>query len=446
MKRISFALFPALLAVSLPLSGLDVKTFGAVGDGVADDSAAIQKAVSQLKADGGGTLDFPAGTYRIATRNGGPVFDGISNVKINFASGAVLLMDNLEPNGNGGGHGFTFRAPAENIELHNVNVVWKNKPGQRSMGDGIRFEGFPQEDKTIRNILIDGCRVEASAQTGAVLMGCSDITVKNFTIENSWADGLHFNACCNISVEGVKGIRTGDDTLAFVTYYSPEFTGKVGGVFSLPDLGKWNNSNSIASGISAIGGGANGIRIAGAWDLEISNVEVEGKSCGIIVDAGTVGARHKWQYLAGRGIEIRDVKLRNCDTGFYVWQFNAGLDDSKFAGVDVKCDNFTISGYYESLSALESAVASPETRDAYGAGASAPYSIYIWSGTEWVDNGTIQGPQGPQGEQGPKGDTGDTGAQGPAGEQGPQGIQGPQGVSVTGARLEGNKLIIITNG
>ena len=43
MKRISFALFPALLAVSLPLSGLDVKTFGAVGDGVADDSAAFRK-------------------------------------------------------------------------------------------------------------------------------------------------------------------------------------------------------------------------------------------------------------------------------------------------------------------------------------------------------------------------------------------------------------------
>ena len=344
MKRISFALFPALLAVSLPLSGLDVKTFGAVGDGVADDSAAIQKAVSQLKADGGGTLDFPAGTYRIATRNGGPVFDGISNVKINFASGAVLLMDNLEPNGNGGGHGFTFRAPAENIELHNVNVVWKNKPGQRSMGDGIRFEGFPQEDKTIRNILIDGCRVEASAQTGAVLMGCSDITVKNFTIENSWADGLHFNACCNISVEGVKGIRTGDDTLAFVTYYSPEFTGKVGGVFSLPDLGKWNNSNSIASGISAIGGGANGIRIAGAWDLEISNVEVEGKSCGIIVDAGLVGPNHGWQYLASRDIKIKNASLRKCDTGFYVWQFNSSLNTPAFAEFDVECENVSITG------------------------------------------------------------------------------------------------------
>ena len=147
-----------------------------------------------------------------------------------------------------------------------------------------------------------------------------------------------------MTVDGVTGEETGDDTLAFVTYYAPEFTGKTGTVFSLPDLGEWNNSNSSAANIRSAGGRANGIRIAGAKDLKISNVEVEGKSSGIIVDAGTVGARHKWQYLAGRGIEIRDVKLRNCDTGFYVWQFNAGLDDSKFAGFDVKCENFTISG------------------------------------------------------------------------------------------------------
>ena len=337
-----------LLCASLPaatlLAGLDVKTFGAAGDGVADDSAALRKAAERLKADGGGTLDFPAGTYRIGTRRGGPVFDGVSNVRINFAPGAVLLMDNLEADGNGGGHGLTFRAPAENIELYNVSIVWKNRPRRRSMGDGLRFEGFPQEGKTLRSIRLENCRVEASAQTGAVLMGCSDVTVRNFTVKNSWADGLHFNACRNVTVDGVTGEETGDDTLAFVTYYAPEFTGKTGTVFSLPDLGEWNNSNSSAANIRSAGGRANGIRIAGAKDLKISNVEVEGKSSGIIVDAGAVGARHKWQYLAGRGIEIRDVKLRNCDTGFYVWQFNAGLDDPRFAGFDVKCENFAISG------------------------------------------------------------------------------------------------------
>jgi hypothetical protein len=44
---------------------VSVKDFGAVGDGVADDSAAIQDAVDSLAS--GGTLVFPFGTYKINT-------------------------------------------------------------------------------------------------------------------------------------------------------------------------------------------------------------------------------------------------------------------------------------------------------------------------------------------------------------------------------------------
>ena len=96
-------------------------------------------------------------------------------------------------------------------------------------------------------------------------------------------------------------------------------------------------------------------------------------------------------------------------------------------------NGFAILGYYETLEALQSGVPSPDLGAAYAVGSTAPYNIYIWSGTEWIDHGTIQGPQGPKGDtgatgpQGPKGDTGATGAQGPQGEQGPQGIQGEQG-------------------
>ena len=39
----------------------DVRNFGAVGDGKADDTEAIQHAIT----DGGGQLEFPRGDYRI---------------------------------------------------------------------------------------------------------------------------------------------------------------------------------------------------------------------------------------------------------------------------------------------------------------------------------------------------------------------------------------------
>jgi hypothetical protein len=47
----------------------NVRDFGAVGNGVADDRAAIQAAINAASAAGGGTVFLPPGTYAIATRN-----------------------------------------------------------------------------------------------------------------------------------------------------------------------------------------------------------------------------------------------------------------------------------------------------------------------------------------------------------------------------------------
>lgn len=58
--------------------------------------------------------------------------------------------------------------------------------------------------------------------------------------------------------------------------------------------------------------------------------------------------------------------------------------------------DFKILGYYDTLDLLKAAQKSPEPGDAYGVGTAAPYTVYIYDGVnlDWVDNGTIQGPQG----------------------------------------------------
>src|SRR5688500_10884357 len=66
--------FPALAAFVAPTSTrspalLDVRAFGAIGDGVHNDTAAVQAAINALPADGG-TVYVPGGTYMIdAVRN-----------------------------------------------------------------------------------------------------------------------------------------------------------------------------------------------------------------------------------------------------------------------------------------------------------------------------------------------------------------------------------------
>lgn len=49
------------------VSPFNVKTYGAIGDGVTDDSAEIQAAIDAANAIGGGTIVIPAGTYQVTT-------------------------------------------------------------------------------------------------------------------------------------------------------------------------------------------------------------------------------------------------------------------------------------------------------------------------------------------------------------------------------------------
>lgn len=81
-------------------------------------------------------------------------------------------------------------------------------------------------------------------------------------------------------------------------------------------------------------------------------------------------------------------------------------------GLDIK-------GTYASLGELRAEVQSPEQGDMYNVGTASPYNIYMWDITDgtgdWLDQGQLQGAQGPQGEQGPQGPEGQQGAQGPTG-------------------------------
>ncbi len=341
IKSILSLMLTALVICPLTAKSIIVKDFGAIGDGKADDTAAIIKAINNIKSENGGEIVFPAGQYRIAAKvRGGIVLDKVSNVTITFQKGAVLLMDNLRSDGLGGGHGVLVTGPSKNIKLSNVTVQWKTRPRARSCGDGFRFEGFPKAGLSIDGITMTDCKAENSAQTGAVLMGCENITVKDFVADRTWADGLHFNSCRNINVDGIKGIATCDDTLAFVTYYHKEKVGRRGRPFAQSKLNDWSNTNTVAVNIFSNGGRANGIRIAGAMNVSISNINISKKSSGIIIDSGMKDKRHRWAYLPSQVIKIDNAKINNCDTGLLVENFSHTDRTRQF---EINCKNLEIS-------------------------------------------------------------------------------------------------------
>jgi hypothetical protein len=308
----------------------DVRAFGALGDGTADDQPALVRAVKAVAENKGGVLYLPVGIYRCGRQAGmqnGIEFVGVSDVTILFEPGAVLLMDNLNENGQGDhGHGILFRGPSKNIAVINATVKWAKRPTARSMGDAFRFEGFPSDERCISNVRLVQCSAEFSPQVGAIFMGCSDISVEDFRVTRTYADGLHFNACRRIHVSGVTGIETGDDTLSFVTYEDDKavdgYSGGPGS-YARADFGEWNCTGSTATGIYAKAGGANGVRLAGAMNIAVSDVTVEGKLRAVISDCGKKeGNKHSWSWLASRGITISNVVAIGCTSGLYVANFN----------------------------------------------------------------------------------------------------------------------------
>ena len=341
-------------AVGTTGTTVNVRNFGAVGDGVADDSAAIKAAEAALTS--GGSLYFPDGDYRFAQQHPGGgaaiLLKGLSNVTVEFASGARLLMDNLDANGHGTSHGIRVEGAASHVTILNPTIEWVTKPAARSFGDGLSVLGWPSDSTpppewtgstgTVQYVTIANARVVNAPQTGAVIMGASDVTVTAFTAVGTMGDGLHVNASRRVSIDGLTAIDTGDDGLAFVTYYHPTQLwtyGPTDGPFNQGALGEWTNSGSVASHVTVSGGRASGVRVQGGRDITISDVTVSDKDFGVQVNSAKATGPGDWTSLASRNIDISDVTIDDVQTGIVLATNNIdGTEDPMwwdFSGLSI---------------------------------------------------------------------------------------------------------------
>jgi hypothetical protein len=330
---------------------VDVRTFGAVGDGITDDSRAIQAAAAALRA--GSTLRFPRGTYRFGQPwpPGGAavVISGLADVAVEFDPGAELYMDNLHPSKRtGSSHGLLVRGPASRIRLRALNIRWADG-AQRSLGDGIRIEGCPAvgdeqpsgwsgQPTPVTDVSVSDCTVRSSPQTGVVMLGVSDIEVTGLRVTDSGADGLHFNACRRASVDEYSAVNTGDDGLALVTYFSPQpaFDGAAH-TFSFPELNDWSNADFTVSNVNVFGCRANGIRLAGANRVTVEGLDVVGVHAGsaFLIDSAEPGADVGWNYVASRAVRLDDVTATDCDMGIHLLARPGPSGDGRFTDFDI---------------------------------------------------------------------------------------------------------------
>jgi polygalacturonase len=200
---------------------LNVRDFGAKGDGIVVDTAAFQVALDRCAALGGGEVLVPAGDYLIggiqlrsnttlrldaaATLHGTPNFD-------DYAVTTVRWEGKWIP-----GHVALIYA----IDAQNVAVI-----GPGKIIGNPALAGRPRPDAPLRHpaliefIRCNGIRLEAFSTEYKSMWSVhptssENITIKNLTIRSTGGngDGIDIDSCKHVTITGCD-ISTGDDCIS----------------------------------------------------------------------------------------------------------------------------------------------------------------------------------------------------------------------------------------
>jgi hypothetical protein len=206
-----------------------VKDFGAIGDGVADDTVSIQAAVTALPA--GATLLFPAGAYKLTS----PItFSGKSNVTLigygaTVYCGTTRIESYFNINGASGIDvlGFTFDAkmqsmplytPADYDDVYNCGVYTFTGAQDVTVRD-CSFTNLYTVGGYFRlsdNVIVTDCRFDSPLQTQTQMLQhlqfqtSSAIKITNCDFDNAANTSPATNAC-GIFASGITKYITVDN-------------------------------------------------------------------------------------------------------------------------------------------------------------------------------------------------------------------------------------------
>lgn len=169
---------------------LNVKIFGALGDGETDDTEGFVTALSVLKSNGGGTLFIPTGTYIIGT--------------------TISIPSNIIIKGDGKG---TIIKASDTFDEDNPNLSFKSMFIQEVMA-GHRSD-TSTKNITIKDLIIDNNNQSNAGHSGVIqFRGIEGANVDNVEIrvsgENCWGIIL-FSANIYVNVNNVYINNNSDD-------------------------------------------------------------------------------------------------------------------------------------------------------------------------------------------------------------------------------------------
>lgn len=242
MKNVLMLLAGGLI-LSAGAKDFDVRAYGAVGDGRAKDTVAVQKAIDACAEDGGGRVVLPSGTYLT-----GSVYLK-SHVEFHLAKGARLLgspdlsdycdQTTYPQNWGSVAEGWGPQHLLLTLEQEDVAITGEgtvdgngraffdmSEPlyvGSSAWRKGIHVaKDRKRPGQTIvfiesRDIRVEGVRFEDMTCWSCFFYGCERVRVKGVTVRNdlrhSNTDGFDIDCCRDVVISHCD-IETGDDAFA----------------------------------------------------------------------------------------------------------------------------------------------------------------------------------------------------------------------------------------
>ena len=208
---------------------LDVRDFGAKGDGKALDSGAINAAIDAAAAKGGGTVLLPAGTYRSVS------IRLKSNVALYLDQGAVLLAADRGP---GAEYDAAEANPNDKYQdyghthFHNSLIWGENLTTVSILGRGEIYGKGLVKDQTktatdgnksislreCRNVLIRDVTIRHGGWFGILATGVDHLTIDNVLMDTN-RDGMDIDCCRNVHVSNCSVNSPKDDAICLKSSY-----------------------------------------------------------------------------------------------------------------------------------------------------------------------------------------------------------------------------------
>ena len=239
---------------AVPVAGsgvFDIRSYGAVGDGKAVDSPAINRAIEAAAAAGGGTVLFPAGTwlsFSIRLR---------SRVALALGQGATIVAaDSPRPGDSTGYNGGVYdaaesNAPWEDYQDYGHNhwhnsLIWGEDLSDVSItgsgliyGRGLSFgaDRKPRGNypvyvaeqpgvgnkaialKNCHNVLLRDFAILKGGHFGLLLTGVDNLTIDNLTIDTD-RDGIDVDCCRNVRMSNCTVNSPWDDGICPKSSYA----------------------------------------------------------------------------------------------------------------------------------------------------------------------------------------------------------------------------------